>query len=146
MVMRVCAYGGACARISWCGVCAVSHMLPACPQIDMLKDKILEGYFLGAVGNLDCPDCSYSEPGSQDPAVPMSAACRACHYPLEDYLNTDVRECLHAGPTSKSCMSPSRGLSNFYNDVYGEVNIAAVAVAAAAAAAAVEAAEAEEDS
>ena len=110
-------------------------------EIDQLKGKVLEAYFVGAVGALTCPNCDYQDAGIVNPEVGMSDACRECHYVVEDFLNVDYRDCLHHGSESLKCLSVGRGLYNFDRDVYGVINAAAQAAAAAAAQAAAEAAQ-----
>jgi hypothetical protein len=109
-------------------------------DIDIIKSKVLEGYFMGAVGVLTCPNCNYNDAGSIDENVPMSEPCRECHYVVEDYLNTDYSDCLHFGPTSLRCLSTSRGIYNYNRDMYGEISAEAQAAIDAAAQAALDAA------
>ena len=116
-------------------------------EIDMMRDKLWEAYFVGAIGKIPEPSdlhegtvalpnmCSPNEPGSVDPNVPMTDACRRFHYPIEDFLNTDHVSCLKAMqdspgkdpdparlPASSRCLSLDRVgqqlAYNFEQDVF----------------------------
>ena len=91
-------------------------------EIDMLRDQVWEGYFMGALGDIDCDDfdCSPSEPGMVDPKVPMSDGCRRCHYALEDFINVEQRECIQQR-RRRRCTNTNRGIYNLNRDLYGEL-------------------------
>jgi len=91
-------------------------------EIDMTRYKVFHAYFVGAIGLVSGPDsvcsseCDLLEPGMLDADIPMSEECRQCHYPIEDFINTDHEDCLHG--MQMRCVSLDRGLYNFMQDVY----------------------------
>lgn len=90
-------------------------------EIDKTRHKVFQAYFVGAIGHVGGPDspcgeCDLLEPGMLDADIPMSEACRKCHYPIEDFINTDHEDCLHG--MQMRCISLDRGLYNYMQDVY----------------------------
>jgi hypothetical protein len=85
--------------------------------IDTLRENTWVSYFVGAIGYNDCPNC---EPYAIDADGRMSEDCRRCHYPVEDLINADHRDCLD-GQTD-SCVSFDRTAFNFDQDVLGILN------------------------
>ena len=85
--------------------------------IDRLRPLIWKAYFLGAMGALRCPSCLFTVEGSYHPDVPLTEACRKCHYPLEDLLNAEANACLIG--KKHRCASLNRGIYHFEQDAYG---------------------------
>ena len=94
-------------------------------DIDQLRDKLWFGYLSGAFGFHVCPECSLDEPGMMGgPEVPLSPGCRRCHYALDDFLNSDVFDCLDSADTSgrgtsRRCFAQTRGSYNYQQDFFG---------------------------
>ena len=84
----------------------------------MLRDKLWEAYFAGAMGKTDCSAvmCSPLELGMMSDSEPMSENCRRCHYPLEDFINSDHEACLHGDLIR--CVSLTRGINNYMQDIF----------------------------
>ena len=81
-----------------------------------------QAYLSGALGFVRCPMCDVDGPDMMDAFRPMSAACRRCHYAIEDLLNPDVFECLDSDdPRSTDCFTLERGGYNFEQDIWGIV-------------------------
>ena len=102
-------------------------------QIDKTRHKLFQAYFIGAIGlRGPCLECDPYEPGMMEADVPMTMECRKCHYPIEDFLNTDHEDCLHG--IEMRCMRMDRGLFNYMQDVYNVLKEEALALLTPAAA------------
>lgn len=110
-----------------CSDCSYSYQ-DMYDEIDKTRHKIFQAYFMGAIGLPSGPgspcisECELLGPGMLDADVPMSHACRQCHYPIDDLINTDHEECLHGmslfPQQTHRCLSLDRGLYNYMQDVY----------------------------
>lgn len=90
-------------------------------EIDMLRDRLLEGYLSGVFGFHLCPLCDLDHPsmfGGPEEAMPPE--CRRCHYALEDLINNDVFTCLDSDPPQSSlrCLSVDREGYNYEQDFF----------------------------
>ena len=87
-------------------------------EIDKLRYKLWEAYFVGAMGKTGCSEilCSPMDVSLMSASEPMSEDCRRCHYPIEDFINTDHEACLHGDLIR--CVSLIRGINNYMQDVF----------------------------
>ena len=87
-------------------------------QIDLLRYTLWEAYFVGAMGKTGCSEilCNFRDPSLLSATEPMIEHCRRCHYPIEDFINTDHEACLHGDLLR--CVSLTRGINNYMQDVF----------------------------
>ena len=87
-------------------------------QIDLLRYTLWQAYFVGAMGKTGCSEilCPFTHTGLLDASEPMSEDCRRCHYPMEDFINTDHEACLHGDEFR--CVTLTRGINNYMQDVF----------------------------
>ena len=85
-------------------------------QIDLLRYTLWQAYFVGALGKTQCSEilCPSTHTSLLDASEPMSEDCRRCHYPIEDFINTDHEACLD-GDVFR-CVTLTRGINNYLQD------------------------------